>query len=81
MKQFIAALEARRIREGMTIREFGFMLGVSEGAWSRVRSGSRGPGRRVILGGLRLYPELASVLADDVRNGASTSATRRRKAS
>lgn len=61
------ALDDRRRREGLTNAAFARRLGVSEATYSRARRGLMPVGRLLTAGALRLYPELAVVLAIDAR--------------
>lgn len=49
--------------EGLSNSAFAAKLGIDQSMWWRVRCSSQRAGRKVIDGALRLYPDLAAMLA------------------
>lgn len=56
---FVAALEARRLAEGLSQHAFALRLGINPGHLSVVLARKRAPGPKVIQAVLAAYPELA----------------------
>lgn len=50
-------------KEGLGNGAFAAKLGIDQSMWWRVRCSSQRAGRKVVDGALRLYPELAPLLA------------------
>ena len=53
--------------EGLSDEAFALKLGVHRVMWSLVRRGKRQPGKRVIEGAFRLWPELATIHAQSLQ--------------
>lgn len=63
MSELVRRLVQIQTDRGLSNAEFARMLGVNRAMWSMVRSGSREPGKKVIEGAFRLWPELSFVYA------------------
>lgn len=63
MSELVRRLVQIQTDRGLTNAEFAKMLGVNRAMWSMVRSGNREPGKKVIEGAFRLWPELSFVYA------------------
>jgi transcriptional regulator with XRE-family HTH domain len=50
-------------REGLSNTEFARLLGVHRAMWSLVRSNNRKPGKKLLEGAFRRWPELSYVYA------------------
>lgn len=71
MSGFLEELETRRAGKGLSVEAFARSLQVSEPTYSRIRRGLYPPSARFIKGALRLYPELAEIVAMESRDEAS----------
>lgn len=64
--KFVAELEARRRRAGLTHRAFAARLGCHEAVWSRVKDGKRGVSLDLAQKAIRLWPELRDEYASEL---------------
>lgn len=76
MSELVRRLVQIQTDRGLTNAEFARMLGVNRAMWSMVRSGSREPGKKIIEGAFRLWPELSYVYAQALQISTDTRADR-----
>lgn len=67
VSELVRRLEEIQKSEDLTDEAFAQKLGVHRVMWSLVRRNKRQPGKRVIEGAFRLWPELAAVHAQSLQ--------------
>lgn len=71
---FVEYLEERQRKEGWNDRELAKKIGCSTSMWNAVRNGRRTPGRAVLDGIFRTFPELQIAYALELRKSAQPTA-------
>lgn len=61
----VTELQSRRVAEGISNNQMARKLGLDPTHWSRICRGKQAVGAKLIFGALRVYPDLANVLARD----------------
>lgn len=64
----VEALRQRQRREKLTDIALAGLLGVNHSTWSRIKSGDRRPGVKVLNAILRLYPEMSPLVSHYIAN-------------
>lgn len=59
----VLSLIERQREEGLTGDAFAKQLGLTPAAWSLVSRGERKPGRKLLIGAARVYPDVANICA------------------